>query len=275
MIAGCDDLARAADLLSGRRVVALTGAGLSTDSGIPDYRGPGSPPRRPMMYTEFKSGPEAQRRYWARSHVGWSQLAYADPNAGHHALAAMECRGVVTGLITQNIDGLHTRAGQRQVIDLHGRITDVVCLDCRARCSRSEVHQRLTVLNPGFADRPAAIAPDGDAVLDDVDGFELAGCAGCGGVLKPDVIFFGENVPKERVARCTAWVDDAEALLVAGSSLQVMSGLRFVRQARRTGIPIVIVSRGPTRGDDLATLKLDAGCSASLTALAQRSSRAA
>lgn len=270
VIAGADDIARAADLLSGRRVVALTGAGLSTDSGIPDYRGRGSRSRRPMSYADFVSGPVAQRRYWARAHVGWRHLAYAEPNAGHHALARLERAGVVAGLITQNVDGLHTRAGQRSAIELHGGIADVVCLGCRARSSRGELHRRLSVLNPGFADRGAVAAPDGAAVLDDIDGFRVAACSSCGGVLKPDVVFFGENVPRDRVARCIAWVDDAEALLVTGSSLQVMSGLRFVRQARRTGIPVVIVNRGPTRGDDLATMRLDAGCSATLAELAAR-----
>jgi NAD-dependent SIR2 family protein deacetylase len=201
--------------------------------------------------------------------VGWRHLAYADPNAGHHALARLEGDGVVTGLITQNVDGLHTRAGHHDVIDLHGRIADVVCLGCRSRSSRRELHRRLTALNPGFDERSATMAPDGDAVLADVDGFQLAECERCGGLLKPDVVFFGENVPKERVAHCSAWIDDADALLVAGSSLQVMSGLRFVRHAHRIGIPIVLVNRGETRGDDLATIRLASGCSANLTALAQ------
>jgi len=262
-------IAAAAELLPGRRVVVLTGAGLSTDSGIPDYRGPGSPPRKPMMYADFVSGAQAQRRYWARAHLGWRHLAYAEPNAGHHALAALERAGVVAGLITQNVDGLHSRAGHHQVIDLHGRISDVVCLGCGETSSRQVLHQRLCAANPRFGDRTATIAPDGDAVLEDVEGFRLVACVRCRGVLKPDVVFFGENVPKDRVARCAAWVAAADALLVAGSSLQVMSGLRFVRQAHRAGIPIVIVNRGPTRGDDLATLKLDAGCSTVLTSLAR------
>jgi len=272
-MAGADDILRAATLLSGRRVVTLTGAGISTDSGIPDYRGPGSPSRKPMTYADFVSGVDAQRRYWARAHVGWRHLAYAEPNSGHYALAALERAGVVTGLITQNVDGLHSRAGHRTVVDLHGRVGEVVCLGCGARSGRRELHQRLTLLNTGFGPQLGITAPDGDAELDDVDGFRLAGCVDCGGTLKPDVVFFGENVPKDRVAHCSAWVADADGLLVAGSSLQVMSGLRFVRQAHRLGIPVVIVNRGPTRGDDLATMKLDTGCSETLTAFAAQHAR--
>ena len=267
------------ELLAGRPLVALTGAGLSTDSGIPDYRGPGSPARRPMTYQEFVSGAVAQRRYWARSHVGWARMAHAAPNAGHRAIAALEGHGTLRGLITQNVDGLHGDAGSRAVIDLHGRIDTVVCLGCRARSPRAELQDRFTALNPGFADGAAvAVAPDGDAELDDTEGFRLAACTGCGGVLKPDVVFFGENVPKDRVARAYALVDalapteddPGGALLVAGSSLTVMSGLRFVRHARKLDVPVVIVNRGTTRGDDLATALVDAGCSDFLPALADR-----
>jgi NAD-dependent SIR2 family protein deacetylase len=266
---------RALDVLAGRPLVALTGAGLSTDSGIPDYRGPDSPPRTPMTYGEFVSGPEAQRRYWARSHVGWARMTRAVPNAGHRAVAALEHRGVVRGVITQNVDGLHRAAGSHAVIDLHGRIADVVCLGCRRISDRTELQHRLTVLNPGFVEAvgpQVETAPDGDAVLASVAGFRLAGCTDCGGVLKPDVVFFGENVPRERVARAYALVDaladDEGALLVAGSSLTVMSGLRFVRRAHQLGVPVVIVNRGTTRGDDLADVLVDQGCSEVLTALA-------
>lgn len=261
---------RAFEMLAGRPLVVLTGAGLSTDSGIPDYRGPGSPRRTPMTYQEFVSGERAQRRYWARSHVGWARMAHAAPNDGHHALAGLERRGALVGLITQNVDGLHTAAGSRAVIDLHGRIADVVCLGCRRRCSRRELQDRLTSLNPDFVEAVGAAieaAPDGDAVLEAVDGFRLAWCTGCGGVLKPDVVFFGENVPRQRVDRAYAMVDAAGALLVAGSSLAVLSGLRFVRHARRRGVPIVIVNRGATRGDELADVLVDAGCSEVLSAL--------
>jgi NAD-dependent SIR2 family protein deacetylase len=271
-------LDRALGVLAGRRVVALTGAGMSTDSGIPDYRGPGSPRRTPMTYQEFLSGEAAQRRYWARSHVGWARMAHATPNAGHLALAALERCGALQGLITQNVDGLHAAAGNRAVIDLHGRIADVVCVGCRRRSTRAALQERLATLNPGFveaAGKAVEAAPDGDAELAAVDGFRTAGCAGCGGVLKPDVVFFGENVPRERVARAYAMVDAAAALLVAGSSLTVMSGLRFVRHAHKAGIPVVIVNRGATRGDELAAVRVDAGCSETLSHLAAAASAAA
>ena len=266
---------RALDLLAGRRIVALTGAGLSTDSGIPDYRGPDSPPRRPMTYSEFVSGEAAQRRYWARSHVGWARMRRARPNPGHRALAALQRDGVLDGLITQNVDGLHSAAGHRDVIDLHGRIDEVICLDCRGVGAREELQRRLADLNPGFTEALGAeveTAPDGDAALEATDGFRLAACVRCGGRLKPHVVFFGENVPRDRVARCYALVDgldpDAGALLVAGSSLTVMSGLRFVRHAAKQAIPVVVVNRGETRGDALATVLVHAGTSEVLGALA-------
>jgi NAD-dependent SIR2 family protein deacetylase len=258
----------AVGLLRGRRVLALTGAGVSTDSGIPDYRGPTSAKRTPMTYAEFRSGPEARQRYWARSHVGWQHLHRAEPNAAHHALVAMECCGALTALITQNVDGLHRAAGHRDVVELHGRISAVICLDCRCVSSRERLHERLAAANLGFGQGVSPdIAPDGDAAVGGVETFRMVDCEQCGGVLKPDVVFFGENVPRERVERCYALVAEADALLVAGSSLTVMSGLRFVRAASRRGLPIVIVNRGPTRGDDLANLHLDAGCAPVLTDL--------
>ena len=266
-----------AELLAGRRLVALTGAGLSTDSGIPDYRGPGSRPRNPMTYSEFVSGVPAQRRYWARSHVGWARMRRAEPNPGHVALAALGAAGLVERLITQNVDGLHDAAGHRGVIDLHGRIDEVVCLDCRRTSPREELQARLTASNPGFTEAHSAeveTAPDGDAAVEITEGFRIVPCAACGGTLKPHVVFFGENVPRDRVARCYtavgALTPDDGALLVAGSSLQVMSGLRFVRAAWKAGVPVVIVNRGATRGDELATVRVDAGCSETLTALAAR-----
>lgn len=264
-----DDWRPALDVLTGRPLVVLTGAGLSTDSGIPDYRGPGSPARTPMTYQEFVAGPAARQRYWARSHLGWGRMRVAAPNPGHHALTRLDPEL----LITQNVDGLHERAGSRRLVALHGRIAEVVCLDCRTTSSRAGLHERLAELNPGFAERYAEVAsrPDGDVELDDTDGFVVPGCAACGGVLKPHVVFFGENVPAERVARCYAAVDaladTGGALLVAGSSLAVMSGLRFVKRAARHGVPVVIVTRGWTRGDELATHKLHAGCSGFLAAL--------
>jgi NAD-dependent SIR2 family protein deacetylase len=260
------------DFLASRPLVVLTGAGCSTDSGIPDYRGPDSPARMPMTYQEFVSGPMAQQRYWGRSHLGWGRMKGAEPNAGHLALARLDPEL----LITQNVDGLHERAGSRRVVALHGRIAEVVCLSCRAVTTRTRLHQRLTELNPGFADRhrKAEVRPDGDVELDDTEDFVVAGCAGCGGVLKPHVVFFGENVPVDRVERCYEAVDQLAgtegALLVAGSSLTVMSGLRFVRRAAKAGTPVAIVNRGATRGDDLAAYRLDMGTSEFLAALAAR-----
>jgi len=253
----------ALELLVGRPLVVLTGAGLSTDSGIPDYRGPGSPNRTPMTYQEFVSGPEAQRRYWARSALGWSRMGRAQPNAGHRALAALDPEL----LITQNVDGLHEAAGSRRVVALHGRIADVVCLGCRATSSRAALQERIEALNPGWLERHASaeVRPDGDVELDETDDFVVPACTGCGGVLKPDVVFFGENVPPARVERCYAAVDalagSGGVLLAVGTSLTVMSGFRFVRRAARAGTPVVIANRGPTRGDDLATYTLDVGCS--------------
>ncbi|GAA1796138.1 hypothetical protein GCM10009795_046970 [Nocardioides hankookensis] len=261
--------AEALALLRGRPLVVLTGAGLSTDSGIPDYRGPGAPARMPMTYQEFVSGPAAQQRYWARSHLGWGRMRRAEPNAGHLALARL-APGL---LITQNVDGLHEQVGTPRLVALHGRIADVVCLGCRETSPRAALQQRLADLNPGYAERHAAVAsrPDGDVDLEDTADFVVPTC-GCGGVLKPDVVFFGENVPPARVARCYDAVDaltsDDGALLVAGSSLTVMSGLRFVRRAAKAGTPVVIVNRGETRGDPLATYRVDAGCSEFLTELA-------
>jgi NAD-dependent SIR2 family protein deacetylase len=259
----------ACDLLAAGPLVVLTGAGLSTDSGIPDYRGPGSPSRTPMTFQEFTSGPVARQRYWARSHLGWGRMRHASPNDGHRALAALD----PALLITQNVDGLHEAAGSRRLVALHGRIADVVCLGCRQTSSRVALHERMTVLNPGFTARheAAETRPDGDVELDDTADFVVPECSACGGVLKPDVVFFGENVPAPRVERCYAAVgalaSSGGALLVAGSSLTVMSGLRFVRRARKLGVPVVIVNRGATRGDECATYKLEVGCSEFLGAL--------
>ncbi|WP_408896894.1 Sir2 family NAD-dependent protein deacetylase [Nocardioides sp. R1-1] len=251
-------------------LVVLTGAGISTDSGIPDYRGPGAPARMPMTYQEFVSGPAAQQRYWARSHLGWSRMRRAEPNAGHRAVAALGAELV----ITQNVDGLHEAAGTPALVALHGRIADVVCLACRRTTSRAALQRRLEDANPGWAARHAEVAvrPDGDVELEVTADFAVPGCTECGGPLKPDVVFFGENVPKARVERCFAAVEalaeSGGSLLVAGSSLTVMSGLRFVRRAAQRGVPVVILNRGPTRGDELASYKVDAGTGEWLPALA-------
>jgi NAD-dependent SIR2 family protein deacetylase len=269
-------LLRIRDVLAGKRFALLTGAGLSTDSGIPDYRGPGSPPRTPMTYQEFVKDAGNRQRYWARNHIGWSHLRHADPNEGHRAAAELERRGYLTGLITQNVDRLHEDAGSVNVVDLHGRYDQVVCLACHRTYSRRLLAAVLEELNPGFLSRAEEtglieMAPDADATVEDqalIGSFVVAVCPACGGTLKPDFVYFGENVPKDRVERSYRMVDEAGALIAAGSSLTVMSGLRFVRHAAKEGKPVVIINRGQTRGDDRATIKLDAGVSESLTWLA-------
>ncbi len=265
-------LEAALDVLARGPIAVLTGAGVSTDSGIPDYRGPGSPQRTPMTYQQFVADEAFRRTYWARNHVGWRHVHRTVPNEGHRALARMEARGLLTGVITQNVDRLHHRAGSRTVVDLHGTYADIVCLQCGARSTRDELAVRLEELNPGFAEAAGRvadveIAPDADAVIATTTGFLVAACERCGGLLKPDIVYFGESVPKERVARAFALVDAADALLVAGTSLTVMSGLRFVKHAARAGTPVVLVNRGATRGDELATVRIDAGTSETLAAI--------
>jgi NAD-dependent SIR2 family protein deacetylase len=261
-------------LLARRRVALLTGAGISTDSGIPDYRGPDSPPSNPMTIRQFTSDPVFRQRYWARNHVGWRHMDDTQPNAGHRAAAALERDGVLNGVITQNVDLLHTKAGSRNVINLHGTYAQVVCLSCGQSISRATLAEELDALNPGFTERVEAVgglavAPDADAVVADTASFRYLDCASCGGMLKPDIVYFGENVPKDVVRQAFSLVEDAEALLVAGSSLTVFSGYRFVRHASALGIPVAIINRGPTRGDDLAAVKVEAGCSELLTLLAE------
>lgn len=261
--------------LGDRRCLVLTGAGVSTDSGIPDYRGPGSIARTPMTYQEFVAAPEARQTYWARAHVGWTRMSTAEPNRSHLALVELQHAGRLTGLITQNVDGLHERAGHRDAIDLHGRLDRVICLDCGQRTPRHSLHDRLVQLNPGYADREGQVRPDGDVALTTTGDFVVADCLRCAsrgkvGRLKPDVVFFGESVAKPLVRRCFDLVEQAEALLVLGSSLQVMSGLRFVRAAAKRQIPVVIVNRGPTRGDDLATVRINDGCAEALDQLSWR-----
>ena len=266
-----DAVTHAAQVLAGRRIAVLTGAGISTDSGIPDYRGPDSPPRRPMTFQQFVGDPAFRRTYWARNHVGWRHVHRTLPNPGHEAIARLEARGVVVGVITQNVDRLHLAAGSRRVVELHGSYADVVCLACGARTTRAALAERLEALNPGFAEAhdvpDVEIAPDADAVVAATAGFRVADCERCGGVLKPDITYFGEQVPRERVAAAFALVDDADALLVAGSSLAVLSGRRFVTHVARAGRPVVVVNRGVTRSDAVATVKVDAGTSESLTRL--------
>ncbi|WP_173083753.1 NAD-dependent protein deacetylase [Phytohabitans rumicis] len=244
-------------------VAVLTGAGISTESGIPDYRGPdGTMVRRaPMTYQTFTRDAAARRRYWARSHVGWRTIARAKPNAGHRAVAELHASGLLNGLITQNVDGLHQSGGSPDVIELHGNLDRVVCLDCGDATPRAELDRRLRLVNPEFQATVTAVNPDGDVDLPDeaVDRFRVVGCRACGrGMLKPDVVFFGETVPRHRVDASFALVEAARLLLILGSSLTVMSGRRFVLRAAKLGIPVAIVNRGPTRGDGYAALTVDA-----------------
>jgi len=256
------------------RLVALTGAGVSAGSGIPTYRDDDGRWQRsdPIQHQEFISDPCSRKRYWARSMAGWRFVADAVPNAAHHALAAMEKTGRLELLITQNVDRLHQRAGHRKVVDLHGRLDKVLCLECGARLDRALFQQKLEALNPDYANDVLAVRPDGDAEVTDerLAGFRVPACSGCGGVLMPDVVFFGGTVPAERAAGAVAAVEAADALLVAGSSLMVYSGFRFCRLAAHLGKPLVVINRGSTRADDIATLKVEADCGAVLGKLAAR-----
>jgi NAD-dependent SIR2 family protein deacetylase len=267
------------EAFTGGGVAVLSGAGLSTESGIPDYRGPSGQARRaaspgaaqPMTYQEFTGSAQARQRYWARSHLGWRHVTGAAPNAGHRAVAVLERAGLVSGIITQNVDGLHQAAGARGVTELHGSLHRVVCLSCWERSSREVLDTRLRAANPEWTAAAAgaepAVNPDGDVALEETAGFAVADCLGCGGLLKPDVVFFGENVPRPRVEDCFSLVSAASAVVVLGSSLTVMSGLRYVRRASSLGIPVLIVNQGSTRGDELAAARLDAPLGATLTAL--------
>ncbi|HET6655372.1 MAG TPA: NAD-dependent protein deacetylase [Gammaproteobacteria bacterium] len=266
-----DPIADLAALVRGsRRLVVLTGAGCSTESGIPDYRDENGDwkHKRPVQFQDFIGSEAMRRRYWARSLVGWNRIAGAEPNAAHRALAGLEQGGRIHGLITQNVDGLHHKAGSRKVIDLHGRLDVVECLDCHATFSRAEFQAKLDRLNPGWHGLRATIAPDGDAALDgaDFDAFKVPGCH-CGGILKPGVVFFGEAVPPDRTAAALAWLDEADALLVVGSSLMVWSGFRFVRRAAERGIPIAAINLGRTRADDKIALRVADRCGDVLTTL--------
>ncbi|MCX4744058.1 NAD-dependent protein deacetylase [Kitasatospora sp. NBC_01287] len=267
-------LPQVADLLTGRGVVVLSGAGLSTESGIPDYRGATGSLRRhrPMTYQEFTASEAGRRRYWARSHAGWRSIARAEPNAGHHAVQELRRSGHIVAVITQNVDGLHRAAGTLDTVELHGGLDRVLCLGCGRRSTREELDHRLHALNGPLGETSFRANPDGDVELPDelVAGFRIAPCEACGGILKPDVVFFGENVPKPRVERCYALVDGARALLVLGSSLAVMSGLRFVRHAAKAGKPVVIVNQGATRGDAYATATVALPLGAALTELARQ-----
>ncbi|GAA3502792.1 NAD-dependent protein deacetylase [Streptomyces prasinosporus] len=262
------------DALGAGGVLVLSGAGLSTESGIPDYRGEGGSLSRhtPMTYQDFTADARARRRYWARSHLGWRTFGRARPNAGHRAVAAFGRHGLLSGVITQNVDGLHQAAGSEDVVELHGSLARVVCLSCGVSSPRRELARRLEEANAGFEPVAAGINPDGDADLTDaqVGDFRVMPCAVCGGVLKPDVVFFGETVPPQRVEHCRRLVREATSLLVLGSSLTVMSGLRFVRQAAQAGKPVLIVNRDPTRGDRHALTRVALPLGTALTTVAER-----
>lgn len=250
-------------ILEQGNVLVITGAGISTDSGIPDYRGPsGAAQRRhaPMTYQTFRKDPKGRHRYWARSHLGWPHMAAARPNAGHYAIAEWEKAGLIRGVITQNVDGLHQKAGSRVVLDLHGRLDSVVCLECGHTISRHDLHHELTHANPHWQGMATLTNPDGDAELDEafIDSFHMVDCPECGGALKPDVVYFGENVPVHRVEQATSWTDQASSVLVLGSTLTVFSARRFVSRAHKADTPIVIVNQGATRCDDIAALTIHA-----------------
>lgn len=260
-------------------VVVLSGAGLSTESGIPDYRGASGSLHRhtPMTYGDFLGSETGRQRYWARSHLGWRTIARAEPNGGHRAVAALQAQGFLDGIITQNVDGLHQAAGACEVVELHGNLDRVVCLGCRRTSSREQLDHRLRAANPRFESRAGRINPDGDVELPDeaVADFRLVPCRHCSSaLLKPDVVFFGENVPRPRVERCYRLIDEARALLVLGSSLTVMSGFRFVRYAAKTGKPVLIVNQGETRGDPYAVVRVDLPLGSALTDLVGRLSPA-
>lgn len=268
------DLKPVTDALGTGGVLILSGAGISTESGIPDYRGEGGSLSRhtPMTYQEFTAGEQARRRYWARSHLGWRTFGRARPNAGHQAVAAFGRHGLLTAVITQNVDGLHQAAGSKNVVELHGSLERVVCLSCGSFSPRRELAERLTEANAGFDPVAAAINPDGDADLTDeqVGDFRVMPCRLCAGILKPDVVFFGENVSPQRVEHCRTLVREATSVLVLGSSLTVMSGLRFVRQAVQTGKPVLIINRDPTRGDRHAVTRVALPLGTALTTIAEQ-----
>ncbi|KUN30043.1 NAD-dependent protein deacetylase 1 [Streptomyces antibioticus] len=271
---GTTDLRPVVEAVRAGGVLVLSGAGISTESGIPAYRGEGGSLSRhtPMTYQDFTSSPRARQRYWARSHLGWRTFGRALPNAGHRAVAAFGRHGVLSGVITQNVDGLHQAAGSEGVVDLHGRLDRVVCLSCGAAGSRGELAVRLEAANAGFAPTVAEINPDGDADLtdDQVGDFRVVPCGECGGVLKPDVVFFGEPVPVQRIEHCRRLVGEASSLLVLGSSLTVMSGLRFVRQAAQADKRVFIINRDPTRGDQFAVTRVALPLGTALTTIASQ-----
>jgi NAD-dependent SIR2 family protein deacetylase len=249
-------------------IFVLTGAGVSTASGIPDYRDDSGnwKHQKPIEYREFVEQHQARQRYWTRSYVGWQRFSRASPNPAHRALARLERLGRLARTVTQNVDGLHQRAGSRKVTELHGSLAGVACLECGASIERATMQHRLLERNPSLAALSAHIAPDGDALLSDseVDGIDIPDCESCGGILKPEVVFFGETVPRERVEQCFDALAAADAMLVVGSSLMLYSGFRFARRAQQMGIPIAALNRGKTRADELLKLKVEQDCGSAL-----------
>ncbi|MDH6180897.1 NAD-dependent SIR2 family protein deacetylase [Microbacteriaceae bacterium SG_E_30_P1] len=258
-------------LLAGKRIAVLTGAGVSTDSGIPDYRGEGAPVRTPMTFQQYLTSADYRKRYWAGSHLGWKRFDAAQPNTGHLAIATMERRGIVGGVVTQNVDGLHLRAGSGHVVDLHGSMDRVRCLTCGQFYARANIADRLEQLNPWLvATDDIVLSPDGDVEIEDVDAFSVPDCSVCGGILKPDVVFFGELVPREKFDEARALIKRADALIIAGSSLVVNSGIRLFEQAARRRLPVIVINRGQTKVDHRATLKIESGTSETLVELLDR-----
>ncbi len=258
-----------------QRLFVLTGAGISTASGIPDYRDETGEwkHQKPMEYRDFVGSHRARQRYWARSFIGWQRFQQARPNPAHVALARLEQQGRLIHTVTQNVDGLHQRAGSRRITELHGSLASVECLDCSTLIPRATLQQRLLAGNPLLAHLTAQLAPDGDAALSDYDETDVhvPDCKACGGILKPAVVFFGETVPLARVETCYDALRQADAMLIVGSSLMVYSGFRFVRAASQAGLPIAAINRGKTRADELIGLKLETDCAAALNALIQGS----
>jgi NAD-dependent SIR2 family protein deacetylase len=270
-VATAQQIDDAANALRSKTIVVLTGAGVSTDSGIPDYRGEGAPPRNPMTFSQFLASADYRKRYWAGSHLGWRRFDGAQPNDIHRTLADLEGAGIVNGIITQNVDGLHLRAGSLRVVDLHGTMDRVRCLTCGQTFARADIAARIAAANP-WLDEPDAgeLGPDGDVAFSQIDDFVTPECTVCGGVLKPDIVFFGEFIPTEKFVEASALVKSAGALVIAGSSLVVNSGIRLLDQAAKRKLPIVIINRGVTKGDARATVKIDAGISGTLAELAAR-----
>ena len=263
------ELERAIDLLQGKVFAALTGAGISTDSGIPDYRGEGAPKNHPMSYREFLASYERRQRYWFGSHLGWLAFANAAPNPGHTALAQAEAAGVSQGVVTQNVDGLHHQAGSHRVVDLHGRLDRVRCIHCGQSYSRNSVAEQITAANPGLdvSLTPGLVKPDGDVAAEVAEGFVVPECELCGGTLKPEVVFFGEFVPPQVFTQAETILGGADALIVAGSSLVVNTGMRIVERARRQKRPVIVINRGPTKADSVASVRIEGGTSQALSAI--------